>query len=225
MASLEAADARKIADARVRAPHRRQVRRDVPDEDFLPAGSGRSRRLPAGRKLSRPPGGYARPRCQTSRSAVGPRPFAQKILSPNGPRCTRQRRERTMPGMGGVTGGVGKNSATGGHFAELAICAECPSRQPCECLPSVTVRVKMSRMPRSGSRSASAASRASTAPDRRPGRDPRHLLGRDPRPHRGRPGPAQPAHHQPPTRHRAPAATNQLTQDPARILVTGQVLA
>ena len=28
-------------------------------------------------------------------------------------------------------------------------------------------------------------------------------------------------HHQPPTRHRTPPATNQLTQDPARILVTG----
>jgi hypothetical protein len=30
-------------------------------------------------------------------------------------------------------------------------------------------------------------------------------------------------HHQPPTRHRTPAATNQLTQDPARILVTGHI--
>jgi len=45
------------------------------------------------------------------------------------------------------------------------------------------------------------------AADRRPGRGPRRPLGRDPRPHPGRPRPAQPAHHH----RRAPQRLGELT--------------
>ena len=70
----------------------------------LPAGPGRSRRLPARRNLSRPPNGHARPLRQALRSAVKRRPFGRKIFFPERAVVHEVRRERDDAGMSAVSG-------------------------------------------------------------------------------------------------------------------------